>query len=129
MMRTATENVRNGDAGTGVLEVGVISGPRTVHFVAAAQDRAILDARLADYVAGNASIQLFPQDAKRVHELLAKRDYSAAVELYFSAVGRRWDPEWLSIRTVQVADGMADHNQVSPRKADGGRSLSLLGVL
>lgn len=127
-MHSATEEVRSGDAGSGVLEVAVVSGPRTVRFIAAARDRAVLEERLADYVAGNANIQLFPQDAKRVHDLLAARDYAAAVELYFAAVGRRWDPEWLLLHTVQVEEAGVDNDGVSPSKVEGRRSLPFLGV-
>jgi len=52
-------------------------------------------AQVASYVAEQATGQLNPPSACRVHELLAAGDVDAAVVEYFRHTGERWEAEWL----------------------------------
>jgi hypothetical protein len=66
-----------------------------VRFTASARSRRALMERLADYVRRHAGDRLWPQDARRVDQLLDGGAHEEAVELYFAVVGQRWDEEWV----------------------------------
>ena len=82
------------------LHVAVVYGLNDVRYVTAAATRAALAVRLAAYVRRHAGSQLWPGDARRLRRLLGARRFEAAVELYFSSVGGRWDEERLVIEAV-----------------------------
>ena len=90
------------DGGGRVLHVAVVYGPNDVRYVTAAESRAALAVRLADYVRRHAGSQLWPGDARRMRRLLTARRFEAAVEHYFASVGGRWDEERLLIETVNM---------------------------
>jgi hypothetical protein len=96
--------VRQEDGGR-ILHVAVVYGPSDVRHVTAAESRAALTVRLADYARRHAGNQLWPVDARRLRRLLAARRFEAAVEHYFASVGGRWDEEWLVIKTVDLELG------------------------
>lgn len=86
-----------------MLHVAVVHGPGRVHFVAAARTRGAMMARLGEYVAAQAAVQLYGEDARTVLGLMAAGSAEAGVRHYFQRVGRRWDVEWLN--EVLVAGG------------------------
>src|SRR5215207_6883793 len=88
--------------GLRTLHVAVVYVLNEVRYVTAAATRAALAVRLAAYVRRHAGAQLWPGDARRLRRLLAARRFEAAVELYFSTVGGRWDEERLVIEAVDV---------------------------
>lgn len=126
MVAISMLSARSFERSAGAYYVGVVSGWRTVRFVAVAPSRERLDEQLAGYVESQLDSQLFPEDAERVLELLRQQQQRAAIELYLSRVGRRWDQEWLTVTTVPVADSMAAPNIVD---AGVGTSRPFLGVL
>lgn len=52
-------------------------------------------AQVAAYVAEQASEQLWPPSAGRIHALFAAGDVFGAIAEYFRRSGERWDAEWL----------------------------------
>ena len=84
------------------LHVAVVYGVNDVRYVTAAESRAELAVRLANYVRRHAGHQLSPGDARRLRRLLAARLFEAAVEHYFARVGRRWDEERLVVEAVDL---------------------------
>ena len=102
---SSADDVIKQDDGGRILHVAVVYGPGDVRHVAAAESRAALAVRLADYVRQHAGNQLWPADARRLRRLLAARRFEAAVEHYFTSVGGRWDEERLVIRTVELGQG------------------------
>jgi hypothetical protein len=90
------------EGGGRILHVAVVYGPNDVRYVTAAESRAALAVRLADYVRRHAENQLWPDDARRLRSLLAAHRFEAAVEHYFASVGGRWDEERLVIESVDL---------------------------
>lgn len=84
------------------MHVAVVHSADAVRLVAACLSRGGLTRRLAEYVRERAPHQLWPEDVGRLLGLLAGGEPGAAVELYFAAVGERWDPEWLVVDTVPL---------------------------
>ena len=97
-----TDCVTTHEDGGRTLHVAVVYGPCDVRYVTAAESRAALATRLADYVRRHAVDQLWPGDARRLRSLLTARRFEAAVEYYFASVGGRWDEERLLIETVNM---------------------------
>lgn len=75
--------------------VSIVSAVDGARFAAVAPDAEGCLVQVASYVADHASAQLWPSSARRVHELLAAGDPSAAVAEYFQHAGERWEAEWL----------------------------------
>jgi len=86
------------------LHVAVVYGVNDVRHIAAAESRAALAVKLADYARRNAVNQLWPGDARRLLRLLAAGRFEAAVEHYFASVGGRWDEERLVIEAVGLGE-------------------------
>ena len=76
---------------------GIVYALDGARFVAAAASRRALMRRLAGYVGRHAEQRLWPDDARRVQNLLAEAAHEEAVELYFALVGERWEEEWILI--------------------------------
>ena len=99
---SSADDVVAQEGGGRILHVAVVYGPNDVRYVTAAESRAALAVRLADYVRRHAENQLWPDDACRLRRLLAARRFEAAVEHYFASVGGRWDEERLVIESVDL---------------------------
>lgn len=102
---SSADDVVTQEDGGRILHVAVVYGPSGLRHVTAAESRAALAVRLADYVRQHAGDQLWPVDARRLRRLLAARRFEAAVEHYFASVGGRWDEERLLIETVELGPG------------------------
>jgi len=89
------------------LFVAVVHAADGVRLVAAAESRAELVRRLAEYVRRRAVHVLRAQHARHVRELLARGELEGAVEVYFGLVGERWDDEWL-VTTALTNDSWWD---------------------
>jgi hypothetical protein len=61
--------------------------------------------RVLDHIRPNISFKLWPADAEQFRKLLEQGERKAAIELYFAAVGRRWDAErlWTGRLTPAIA--------------------------
>lgn len=88
--------------GTIPLHVAVVHGGSGICHVAAATSAADLTNRLGEYVRGQAKYQLWPEETKRVLELLAAGRPQEAVEYYFSSVGPRWGLERLALTQLEL---------------------------
>jgi hypothetical protein len=75
----------------------VVHASDGVRFLAAARRPDELAARVADYVSERCDDALWPSDARRVHQLIDQRCPYAAIALYFSNIGNRWDVEHLEL--------------------------------
>lgn len=84
------------------LHVAVVHAGNAICHVAAATSAAELAERLGEYVRDQAQYQLWPEETKRVHELLAADRAREAVELYFSKVGQRWGVEHLAVTQLEL---------------------------
>ena len=102
MQADSVESVTSQEDDGRFLHVAVVYGLSDVRYVTAAESRAALAVRLADYVSRHAGDQLWPGDARLIRRLLAARRFEAAVEHYFSSVGGRWDEERLVIEAVNL---------------------------
>lgn len=77
----------------------VVHAADGLRFIAAAQQPEELAARLISYVRARCDHTLWPSDARRVHELIDDHSFHAAIGLYFSNIGGRWDVEQLELGT------------------------------
>lgn len=77
--------------------VAVVHAAGMICHICAATTTEQLAARLGAYVRVNATYQLWPSDAERVLDLLGAGRAQDAVDLYFAAVGLRWDREELIV--------------------------------
>jgi hypothetical protein len=82
--------------------VAIVHAADGVRHLVAARSADELFGELADYVRRHAPKQLFPRSAKRVLDLIERGRADAAVRLYFSLAGRRWDEERLTLRSVEL---------------------------
>lgn len=80
--------------------VAIVYAPRGVLFLSVAHSRVAREHELAGYVRKQASRQLSPSTGEQVLELMRQGATSAAVRLYFEAVVREWDEEWLFLETL-----------------------------
>ena len=80
---------------SGALYVSIVCSTDGARFASVAASEGDCLAQVASYVAEQASPQLWPTSALRVHELLAAGDAAAAVAEYFRHTGERWEREWL----------------------------------
>ena len=85
------------------LYVAIVCTVDGARFAAAAASESQCLARVAAYVAQQATEQLWPPSADRIHELLTAGDMPAAIAEYFHRSGERWDTEWL-VTTCLRAD-------------------------
>jgi hypothetical protein len=106
-MREMNEPVGTAARGAvpGGLHVGIVHGVRRIHFVAAGESRTALLRGMAEYVATQVELQLYPEDAREINLLLDDGALEEAVRLYFERIGARWDREWLEGATVAVFTG------------------------
>jgi hypothetical protein len=81
------------------LHTAVVRAADGVRFIAAAADGDGVSSQLIDYIASRCDDVLWPAPAREVRCLIAERRHSEAIATYFANVGRRWDEEWLEIRT------------------------------
>ena len=81
------------------LHTAIVRAADGVRFIATAADDDGVSSQLIDYVAGRCDHVLWPAPAREVRRLIAERRHAEAIAMYFSNVGRRWDEEWLEIRT------------------------------
>jgi hypothetical protein len=83
--------------------VAIVYAHDGVRFVAAGLSRSALVSPLASYVMEQARLQLWPEDASRIEQLLSDGAPQGAIDLYFAAVGNRWDKEWLYAEDIDLA--------------------------
>ncbi len=81
------------------LHTAVVRAADGVRFIATAADDDGVSSQLIDYVASRCDHVLWPAAAREVRRLIAEHRHAEAIATYFSNVGRRWDEEWLEIRT------------------------------
>ncbi len=74
-----------------------------IRFVARAENPAKLSALIADYVCERCDYVLWSSVAAEVRALIAANKLHAAIAVYFSHVGDRWDEEWLRFGDVLKA--------------------------
>ena len=72
---------------------------------------------VARYVGERAEHMLWPADAVEIHRRREEGRSSAAVELYFSHVGKRWDREYLRVERVGASGD--DPPRARPRSWTG----------
>lgn len=89
-----------GSTGSRRIHIAVVSTTDGIVFAAAAPTPEALQTRLVAYIEGKASTVLWPDDAARVAELLARDRPDPAIDLYFARVGERWDAEHLHRQVV-----------------------------
>ena len=82
-----------------LVHTAVVRAADGVRFIATAADGDEVSSRLIDYVASRCDDVLWPAPAREVRRLIAEHRHSEAIATYFSNVGRRWDEEWLELRT------------------------------
>ena len=81
------------------LHTAVVRAADGVRFIATAADDDGVSSRLIEYIASRCDHVLWPSPAREVRRLIAEHRHSEAIATYFSNVGRRWDEEWLEVRT------------------------------
>jgi hypothetical protein len=72
-----------------------------LRFRTAANTTAALKREVARYISQRAESQLWEPDAAEVSRLLNIGAVNAAIEQYFDSVGKRWDDEWIILRSVR----------------------------
>lgn len=87
------------------LHLAIVYASDGVRFVAAAGSPRAARRRVSRYVAEHAEALLWPEDARRVEQLLGRGCEAEAIETYFRCVGDRWDIEKLYLESVEIADG------------------------
>lgn len=115
--------------------IAVVYAADGVRFLAVGRSRAALISRLAVYVREQAPWKLWPDVATGVHDLLSSGALDVAIDLYFTSVGDRWDPEWLhaeettlSTGTTTETGGLGEQNDhVVERRTSGGVGDSSAG--
>lgn len=80
------------------MHVAVVHTRATICHICVAPTVEELVVHLGEYVRDNAPYQLWPADAERVLDLLGAGRAQDAVDLYFAAVGQRWDREELVVQ-------------------------------
>jgi len=75
----------------------VVHAADGVRFTVAARRPDELAAGVVNYIRERCDDTLWPSDARRVHELINERSPYAAIALYFSNIGERWDVEQLEL--------------------------------
>jgi hypothetical protein len=85
-----------------VVYLAIVHSEDGVRFATAAPSASALTGRVLDYIRPRVSDRLWPSDVERFNCLLAQDDRELAVELYFAAVGRRWDCEWLWTEETEI---------------------------
>jgi hypothetical protein len=75
----------------------VVHAADGVRFTAVARRPDELAARVVGYIRERCDDTLWPDDARRIHELIDDRSLYAAIALYFSNIGDRWDIEHLEL--------------------------------
>jgi hypothetical protein len=75
----------------------VIHAADGVRFIATARRPDELAARVVNYILGRCDHTLWPSDARCVRQLIDERTPFAAIALYFSKIGGRWDVERLEL--------------------------------
>jgi hypothetical protein len=83
------------------LHTAVVRAADGVRFTATAADDDGVSSQLVDYIASRCDHVLWRGPAREVRRLIAEHRHSEAIATYFSNVGRRWDEEWLEIRTAR----------------------------
>lgn len=86
------------------LHVAAVCTAAEVRMLTGAPSPVDLERRLAAYVRRNATQLLWPADSARVLRLLEKGRPDQAISLYFSAVGDRWDHEFLHVQVLNLDD-------------------------
>ena len=81
------------------LHTAVVRAADGVRFIATAADDEGVSSQVIEYIASRCDHVLWPAPAREVRRLIAEDRHSEAIATYFSNVGRRWDEEWLEIRT------------------------------
>jgi hypothetical protein len=84
------------------LHVAIVCAIDGARFAAIALSEPECMARVAAYVAEQASEQLWPPSAGRIHELFAAGDLTGAIGEYFRCSGERWDAEWLVTTSLRA---------------------------
>lgn len=87
-----------------VIHLAIVHAADGVRFATAARSSSALMRRLLDNIRPCVSDKLWPTDAERFERLADEGEHRAAVELYFSAVGQRWDDERLWVGAATDAD-------------------------
>jgi hypothetical protein len=87
----------------------VVCAADGVRFVAVGDHLADLIGQLADYVRARCDDALWPSAAQQVRTLMDDGLPCAAIHLYFSRVGDRWDREYLTLHPAGAdADRILD---------------------
>lgn len=84
------------------IHVAAVCTAAEVRMLAGALAPADLERRLAAYVRRNATQLLWPTESARVLRLLEQGQSDEAISVYFSAVGDRWDQEFLHLQTLDL---------------------------
>lgn len=74
-----------------------------LRFSAAAATAATLKRQIARYISDRAESQLWTNDADEVRRLLTLGALNSAIEHYFECVGKRWDDEWIVLRSGRTS--------------------------
>ncbi len=75
----------------------VVHAADGVRFTATARRPDELARRVVEYISERCDDTLWPAEACRVHELVGDGSLYAAIALYFSIIGGRWDVERLEL--------------------------------
>jgi hypothetical protein len=92
-----------------------------LRFLTMGPSRASILPALSMYVREQAHLKLWPEDALRVDQLMAGGALDVAIDLYFAAVGERWDEEWLQAEEIDLATNTTEAiteqnlNRLKPR--------------
>lgn len=78
-----------------VLHLAVVTSIDGVLMATAACELKRVLSQIVDYVRQNSRFKLSPELAREVEQMIKESRYEEAVEIYFSRVGERWDPERL----------------------------------
>jgi hypothetical protein len=74
-----------------------------IRFEARADNPAKLSALIVDYIRERCDYVLWSSTAEEVRALIAADKLHAAIAVYFSHVGERWDEEWLRVGDILKA--------------------------
>ncbi len=92
--------------------VAVVHASDAVLLVAAGRNRTDVMFRLVDWMAEQASLHLWDEDAKTFNALVSQGDVEGAVRFYFQALEGpgsrvRWERQWLVVQSVSLSGKFA----------------------
>lgn len=86
----------------GTFHVAVVHSPTEIHFIVGGSSEDEVYAQLTRQLLDEVDLQLWETEAAVFRELISFGRHREAVGHYFSTVGERWDPQRLSLHSLDL---------------------------